>query len=62
MGRLIATLRERLAGRSFAPYLLVLGSLIPLLVMVWLPGYPRTTDSDVWGISSRLNTWPMKCG
>ncbi len=46
MGRVTVNARERSAFLS-PPYLLVLVALIPALVMVWGPGYPR--GADTWG-------------
>src|SRR5574341_963010 len=46
MGRLAEAIRARFSARSL-PYLLVLAAVLPILVMIWLPGYPR--GADTWG-------------
>jgi hypothetical protein len=47
MGRLAEAIRERVTSRISLPYLFVLAAILPALIMVWLPGYPR--GADTWG-------------
>lgn len=47
MGRLAGAIRQRFTSPVSRPYLFVLASVSPILIMVWLPGFPR--GADTWG-------------